>query len=97
MSPEIKELVDKLRHDVDFVARSRVADGDWDDAYVAEINQAIRTHIQADDLVAVACWAKWFADLSASIVAWGMVIRNAELRIREAASEKKKPEQQAEA
>lgn len=95
MNPEIEELLEKLRADLDFVAKARVKSGDWSEADIADINRAIRTAIKSQDLVAVANWAKYLADMAAAMVAWGMVIRNAELRIREAAQNKPKEEAQA--
>lgn len=89
----IDAVIAKMRADFSLVAEARLASGEWSDQDKAEIGAAIKSAIMNKDLVMLACWSRWLADLSAWITAWNLVCRGSEVSMRNAAQAHKTSEE----
>lgn len=78
-------VIAKMRADWAVVSVARREAGEWTAQDESEIGDAIKASIAAKDAAMVACWSRWLADLSAWVVAWNLVCRGSERRMREAA------------
>lgn len=90
-----EKMIDKLRADFQLVAEHRVKGGDWSEADAKEFGACIKECIERKDVVAVSAWAMWISDLAHSITTFTIVVRNAEIRIRDAALEAKEQKKAA--
>lgn len=79
-------IVDKMRSDFELVAQARKEAGEWTEADIREFNAAIKDCIKRNDTTALALWARWLADLSASVVFFNLVVKGTETAMRAAAA-----------
>lgn len=75
-------IVKKMRADFEVVANARREAGEWSAEDVKEFNAAIRSAIEGKDIMAIALWARWLAELATGVVFFNMVIRTAEAGMR---------------
>lgn len=85
MDSMTQRIVEKMRSDFDLVAKERIRRGEWTDADAKEIGAAIKAHVDSGDVDHIMLWASWLSDLASAIVAWGLIVRHAEARMRDAA------------
>jgi hypothetical protein len=79
------EVIAKMRADWVVVAKARRESGEWTAQDEEDIGDAIKDAVARNDAPAVACWSGWLADLSAWVVAWNLICRGSEQRMRDAA------------
>ena len=95
MADAMKRVVTKMRADFVLVAEARKERGDWTEGDEAEIGEAIRAAIAADDPDMILSWANWLADLAASITAWSLIVRGSMARMRHQAREQREARDKA--
>ncbi|MER2518612.1 MAG: hypothetical protein ABTR92_19815 [Candidatus Accumulibacter phosphatis] len=85
MDAAMQGVIHKMRADFALVSENRRAAGEWSDQDVSEIGAAIKAAIATNDAAMLACWSLWLADLSVWVMAWNLICRGSEARMREAA------------
>ena len=95
MDDVMKSIVAKMRADFRRVAEHRKASGDWSEADEAEISAAVGAAVKAQDPDMIKCWAHWLADLSCSIAAWELIVRDSLARMRAQAREEREAREAA--
>ena len=79
----MQTMIAKMRADWPVVEEDRRACGDWTDADVAEMGEAVRKAVESKNPDQIALWARWLADLSS--VALGLKVAAISKRMRDQA------------
>lgn len=81
----MKTMIDKMRADWVVVSEERRACGEWSEADVKDIGEAVKRAVASGQADMISCWARWLGDLSASTVALKAITLNINTRMRDAA------------